>query len=242
MSMNSAGCLYIYEFENGKKYVGITIRNFKLRNNEHLNNAKNGNKNLIYNAIRKYGDNFTKRVLALSNNWEYLCMLEKRAILAYETLTPKGYNATIGGDGTNGYKHSESSKLKMSISKQNMTNETKELLRIAASGVILSEETKFKMSLAKIGKTKSNETKSKMSAYASNRPEAVIKKMSISASNRVLSIETKEKISNTVKLQMTPERLELMRINMLGKKHSEETKQKMKDAQLKRWAKIKEVL
>jgi len=41
---------------------------------------------------------------------------------------------------------------------------------------------------------------------------------------------------------MTPERKEMIRNQNLGKKASEETKQKMKESQLKRWAKIKGAL
>lgn len=100
---------------NGKKYVGQTSGTLKDRIKDHLKAAKRGSKYFFHKAIRKYGiDNFW---------WEIICdcysqtdMNEQEAwfIEVFDAKVPYGYNLTDGGDGSNGYHHTEEAKRKIS--------------------------------------------------------------------------------------------------------------------------------
>ena len=49
---------------NGKIYVGQTVRTLEERKWQHINTAKNGHKNHLYNAMRKYGiENLTYLIM-----------------------------------------------------------------------------------------------------------------------------------------------------------------------------------
>lgn len=130
------GCLYQLTFPNGKSYIGITTESLIKRIGRHINSAKNGADLLLSRAIKKYGKSFEQKILVVANDWSYLCELEKKAIIAYNTFRPNGYNLTKGGEGGYGLIHTEESKKKMSL---------------VQSGKIITNEAKAKMSLAKIG-------------------------------------------------------------------------------------------
>lgn len=131
---------YIYKFENkinGKIYIGKT-KNIKERIYQH--NHVTRNKNTKFgNALRKYGINmfdFNILVIIHSKSNDNLDIIlncfEKHFIKKYDSFN-KGYNCTLGGDGTINFKHSE---------------ETKNKLR----GRIVSEETRKKIGYAHKGK------------------------------------------------------------------------------------------
>ncbi len=128
--------LYTHITPNNKRYFGITSQK---EVSSRWNNG-NGYKHqvLFFRAIQKYGwDNIQHIILVenLSKNWA--CQLERDLIWKYQSNTPKcGYNMTDGGDGISGYrmtdeqrekiriasvgrKHTEASKLKMSIIAKN---------------------------------------------------------------------------------------------------------------------------
>lgn len=95
------GCMYVVSGPGDKKYIGITLRPLADRWSEHQKN--NSGCLSLLRAIKKYGaSRFTTRTLVVSSDWDYLCWLERRAILRYGTLGPRGYNLTLGGDGVVG--------------------------------------------------------------------------------------------------------------------------------------------
>lgn len=91
--------VYIHEFPNGKRYIGITCRSIQERF------GKDGygyhSQPLIYNAIKKYGWNDIKHIIVKDQlSKEEACALEKELIKKYDTMNhDKGYNITAGGDG-----------------------------------------------------------------------------------------------------------------------------------------------
>ena len=89
--------LYEFSFPNGKSYIGISkdpVQRWK----DHKREAENGHEFAVYCAIRKYGwENVLKRVLVVGPR-EYIKSLEIAAISAFGTLSPGGYNVTLGGD------------------------------------------------------------------------------------------------------------------------------------------------
>ena len=89
--------LYKLDFPSGKSYIGITTKTSKRRFIEH---CRPGIKSVVSNAIKKYGKkNVTITVLAIVDDYELLCLIEIEAIEKYNTISPNGYNLTIGGEG-----------------------------------------------------------------------------------------------------------------------------------------------
>lgn len=94
---------YLYKITNtvnGKAYIGWT-NNIVNRFKRHQRQG-----HALHNAICKYGwDTFTKQVLVVSNNVQYIKDLEVKAIALYNTfyVDGKGYNLTRGGEGTVGF-------------------------------------------------------------------------------------------------------------------------------------------
>jgi group I intron endonuclease len=118
----------IYKFTNkinNKIYIGFTM-NLKDRKKHHKFSAKNGNKQIFYNAIRKYGwKNFTVDVIYCSKERDYtLNVMEEYFIRLYNSHYQDGYgyNMTYGGEGCFGYKHDAIGLQKMSIGHKNQNN------------------------------------------------------------------------------------------------------------------------
>lgn len=142
--------IYMTKFPNGKMYIGKTIYDLETRKSQHKYDMKRDKNNkAFYNAIKKYGwDELTWNIIDIAEIEEELLLKEIYWIKYFNTYihskNSMGYNSTIGGDGTSGYK---------------FTKEQKEHLLIVNSGENNgfygknhSEETKEKQSQAKIGK------------------------------------------------------------------------------------------
>jgi hypothetical protein len=108
------------------------------------------------------------------------------------------------------------------------SDETKEKMKSAALGRLVSEETKEKLRQVNLGKKYSSEVNSKKGINNRDYSDPIfLEKMSLAAKSR--SMETRKKISeNNKRLQLEG------KIGMKGKKHSEETKAKMREAAIKR--------
>ena len=93
---------------NGKQYVGKTTNLVEERWREHCSDyiKDRCNKRPLYNAMNKYGiDNFTISTLEECTELDS----ELREIFWIESLKTygKGYNATLGGDGSILYNYRE---------------------------------------------------------------------------------------------------------------------------------------
>lgn len=101
---------------NNKQYIGITSNSLQKRKLVHKYNAiTKKSPNHLYRAIRKDGwENFEWAIIE-DNIETYSVLLEKEVfyIEKYNTFI-RGYNMTIGGDGTLGFKHTEATKKKIS--------------------------------------------------------------------------------------------------------------------------------
>ena len=90
---------------NGKSYVGFST-NFPKRKIAHKTKAVNNSPTHFHNAIRKYGwDNFEWNIL-YEGKEEDARRKEMEYISSLDTIT-NGYNLTIGGEGTTGWKHTD---------------------------------------------------------------------------------------------------------------------------------------
>ncbi len=96
-------------------YIGKTIRSLKSRKTEHVNDALNNTDNFYFTrALKKYGvDNFDWDIIDECDDIDELNRLEVYYIGYYDTYD-NGYNLTIGGEGINGYEHTEEAKEKIS--------------------------------------------------------------------------------------------------------------------------------
>ncbi len=108
---------WLYSIENkinGKKYFG-KAKMPKKRWACHLSSVKNNSGYYIHSAMRKYGvDNFWFRCIGFFFTEEEALKAEKEVILFNKTYDNKyGYNLTLGGEGSSGFKHSEETKLKL---------------------------------------------------------------------------------------------------------------------------------
>lgn len=98
------GCLYQLTSPGGKSYIGISSKSTEDRWAKHTEHAfGKRNAGALYAALRKYGvESFKVKTLVIADDWDYLCEIEKRAIVAFGTKSPNGYNITDGGEGTVG--------------------------------------------------------------------------------------------------------------------------------------------
>jgi group I intron endonuclease len=174
--------LYMLTFSNGKQYIGQT-KNCKDRFAGHKCDALTHNVDiLVYKAWRKHGDPIIK-VLAVVEDY-MIDETEIKAIAAYGTLNPNGYNLANGGNTTLGLKH---------------TPEQCERNRQARLGKRPSEETRAKLSKARMGKPVSEATRLKISNALKGRATC----------------------------PQTPEVRAKRTASLTGKKHSQETKDRM---------------
>lgn len=92
---------------NGKAYVGKTTRPVLTRWYEHVNGAES----IVSAAIAKWGESaFDIALLEVCDDEQALNEAEIRWIEHYNTFRGPGYNATAGGEGAHGYRHTEDAK------------------------------------------------------------------------------------------------------------------------------------
>lgn len=106
---------------NGKSYIGITSRgDLRRRWNEHRRDAARRPRMPLHHAINKYGaENFEIEPVAtmvLGATFVELAALEAHLIVDRGVRTPAGYNATDGGEGTPGYRHTAEERARRSAS------------------------------------------------------------------------------------------------------------------------------
>lgn len=157
---NSGGIVYlITNLVNGKRYVGITTRPLNQRWTSHLAQSKRHPRRPICAAIRKYGrDSFKIEQIDVSDSSACLKQLEIHWIACLETKkSTKGYNATLGGDGTSGQIFSASTRAKMSAASKRRAEAPGGLERLSSlcKGRKLTLEHRAKIS-AGLSKTKRN--------------------------------------------------------------------------------------
>lgn len=129
------GCLYQLTSPSGKSYIGISTKTCDQRWNKHVEHAMGKrDAGALYNALRKYGPaNFSRRTLAIADDWNYLCYLERRAIEVFGSKYPNGYNLAPGGEGVTGPRDDRTKALISEAQKRRFANPS-ERARLAAFG------------------------------------------------------------------------------------------------------------
>lgn len=204
----------IYCIENkldGKKYVGLTKGTIERRYKSHRDIARSvkAKKHHIHKAMALYGiNNFICYEIDSANSYEELCEKEKHWIQLLNTKN-NGYNETLGGDGGLGCKHTE---------------ETKKLL---------SELSKKQWS--EFSEDRKKELIDKFNATKIGNKHALGKTW-------VLSEESKRNVSESKKgYKHTDEAKRKLSVKAklrVGRKHSPETIEKMKQSALNRTKRV----
>lgn len=225
---------------NNKIYIGKTVNSLNDRILGHNSDARlNKFNSLFHAAIHKYGeDNFEWEILCETDSESKLNALEKFYIATYRKMA-RLYNILNGGDGSGsgenhyfyGKHHTEETKKKISESKKGNCKPNSGSFK---KGQIISEETREKlkgrtpwnkgngiyMSGEKnhfYGKKHSEETKRKISEKKKGNSPAWNKGLSP-------SIETRKKISNTLKGNIVPDEVrKKISKTLKGRKRSPET-------------------
>lgn len=193
------GALYQIAFPNGKRYIGITSKTAEHRFVRHVYDSHRNDGVAVRRAIRKYGHvNCRVSTLVVANDWEYLKYIERKAITAFGTMLPNGYNTTAGGDGMLGHVP---------------TAEHRAAIALAIKGMEKSDAAKRKQSIAMTGRVHSDEVKAKIGA--ANR-------------GRVLSAQSRQKISaKKIGVPRSEETKVKCSVSLMGRKLSDETRAKM---------------
>lgn len=146
--------VYVHITPSNKKYVGITSRDVKKRWNGGL-----GYKSCtsFYRAIQKYGwDNIEHKILEDELSFEEAERKEQFYIEKYQSNNPNyGYNMTIGGLGSNGFR--------LSVEKKKVLSNKRQGINAVGYGFFPSDETKQKMSDKAKGRKLNKLSREKMS-------------------------------------------------------------------------------
>lgn len=181
LSMIKEGIIGVYKITNkinNKCYIGQSI-NIERRFEEHK--YTNRSSKHLHRAIKKYGvDNFSFEIVEECKR-EQLSDKEKYWIKYYNSISPFGYNLTIGGDGGNTFQYRTEQEMQ----------ETKKKISQATSGEKNgfygkqhSEKTKDILRKCNIGKTLSEETKNKLSESLQNHYMPDVAKQKISQATK----------------------------------------------------------
>lgn len=153
------GCLYRVSFPNGKAYLGITTQTAQARFKDHCSEAgrlkreKSRGGSLLHHALNKYPGQAQLEVLVIAEDWDYLCELERKAIQAFGTRKPNGYNLTEGGEGTPGYRMPPESRerQRQAVLGSKWKEDARQRFSEQCRGRIITPETRAKMAEAKRG-------------------------------------------------------------------------------------------
>ena len=133
--------LYRLTSPSGKSYIGIA-KDYRRRWAIHRYRANSNGQGALYAAIRKYKwESFSSAVLVIGS-FEYVKEMEIKAIAAFNTYHPHGYNLTRGGDGSTGRSTPKAVREKIAAGNRGkvMTAASRKKLSIARKGGTISPE------------------------------------------------------------------------------------------------------
>lgn len=182
--------VYMHIFPNNKKYIGITNLSVERR---WRNNGYGYERQVVYNAIKKYGwENIKHEILFENLTKEQAEQKEIELIALYKSNQREfGYNIANGGNtiGT----HSELSKQKMSMSRKGKYTGSKNPMY----NKHLSEQSRHKISIANKGRKRTQEAIKKTASKLIGQKRSIESRMKMSnaAKGKIVSIETRKKLS-----------------------------------------------
>ena len=179
---------YIYKIRNivnDKTYIGQTV-DYEKRKSSHLTalRANRHNNKYLQNSWNKYGESVFEFSVVIECDVDELDVFEIRYIQQMDTLVPKGYNMTKGGEGARGLRWSQESKNARSIAMKGkrvgqdapfygktFTPETLEKMREATSALWQNDEYRQRQIQSHTGLKQSEETKRKRSEALKGRTQ-----------------------------------------------------------------------
>ena len=165
------GLIYMYTFDNGKRYIGQTVQSLLGRHKSHLFNDGHC---VVDRVIAKHDYSLEVLDHLPQNELDYA---EQYYIDKFNSITPNGYNMTSGGRGRG--KVSDETREKMSKAQSGCNNpqygvprsaETKAKISKGLTGRPVSEITRAKLSKSLTGRTFSDESLAKMKASHPGKP------------------------------------------------------------------------
>jgi hypothetical protein len=211
--------LVIYKIENkinGKIYIGQTTKSIESR---FLSHSKGDM--VIGRAIKKYGiQSFKISVIDTATDKKVLNEKEKYWIAKLNSLTPNGYNVSIGGTGGN-----LGDLVNKKIKNAMQSEEVRKKIIEANTGRKQSKETVMKRISKVVGRKNTEETKAKM-----RHPHK--KMQDTSKMKKPKTEEHKKNIGLASKGRKNPKLAEFNR-SRTGQKHSDETRKKMSETRKK---------
>jgi group I intron endonuclease len=210
---------------NQKRYIGKTVGTLNDRIARHLCAVRKGRENVYFhNAIRKHGESsFRWAILCECLSLKEMSEKEKRFIALCQTNNPNhGYNLTVGGEGCEGYRHTQASKELMSRKRESITGQNNPMY-----GKHHSEETRRRMSEAKTGKNHP--------FYGKPRSEITRRRIGDGNKGKVVTAETRRRLSEALKGKLAgANNPNFGKAPFLGRKHSPETKERIRQSSLLR--------
>lgn len=225
--------------DNGKVYIGQTIKGLSIRKTQHIHKSQNGGASHFHCAIRKHGtDTFKWEILRICNNINEVNAWEQYYILYYDSMNV-GYNLTNGGLN---YIRSDESKQKMRIFRtgKKHSEKTCEKIRQIHLGRKHSKEQIEKFKIATKGEKHWNygNREKDTPAYGRHHTTEVKRKISEGNLGKTVLIETRQKISKArMGMTFSNEHRKNLSIShmgivsgLLGKSLSEETRKKISES------------
>ena len=204
--------------ESGKSYIGITTKTAIWRYSIHKKMVTGKRNYPLYNAWRKYGDP-SLSILAVLENDE-LAGTEIRAIRAFKTLAPNGYNLSLGGELAPSKHPLVAQKISKSLTGKKLSQATKDKIGAIHKGKTLSDKHKAAISKRHKGTHLSEERKRKL--VEANKKRTYLKGWHHTAETcRIISESQRGK-------KRSPEAIENMRKAITGRHLSEEHKEKIR--------------
>lgn len=196
------GIYCIFNLVTEKIYVGsaVDIKNRWSKHREDLNKNRHDNRHLQF-SWNKYGANsFIFSVIEYHSTKLELLDRENYWMKELNVANPDvGYNICLIAESRIGLKHSEDTKLKMSLASKGKLKS--EAHKQSLKGLRPSEAAKAKMSISKIGSKHSEATKLKMSLIRKGKVASEQARLNMSAAQKgkVISVNTRLAVSNANK-------------------------------------------
>lgn len=160
---------------DGKVYIGITSRSLRERWNGHVYASRNRpGRQTVSRAIAKHGSgNFTIEAICSARSWADICEAEKRLIVQYDCIAPKGYNLRAGGEGAVSRKRTADAIERSAAKHRGKPCHPNTIAAARARrGVPKPDGHGAKVAAALKGRQRSEETKAKIRAYWAARRAA----------------------------------------------------------------------
>jgi group I intron endonuclease len=224
--------IYLFTFNNGKRYVGQTVRSLPVRVSQHRRMVKYGSLLPVHCAWRKHGEPRIE-VLGEYVDMNDLHVAERGYIASLGTLSPHGYNVGFGGETApskspdvaakiaakaKGRGHSDEAKAKITAALKGRWNDPDYRERVSAGiKAAMTDERRAAMSVSRKGRGKgrivSEATKAKLRGRIVTAETRA--KMSAAAKHRERSpftAETREKIADNTRAAWQDEGITKRRI------------------------------